>query len=350
MDYSTLFGRLAELLDVGVLILDEEQSLQFTSLKARSLIGCSEESLEECWEDVWSAVEDTFSGNFPEEGLECEVTFNQEDRHHHLVLEAHALNEENCTGYLVLIQNHAELDSIETDLRLATQFRNTQRLYRALAHNLRHPVTTVLIRIDLLKNTLDGSGSQSADLQLRSLDTIKQEVQQLDQTLSMLLEEMSPADAEQSIFSLRKLISNIARLVEPQARQQGVALEVSLPDEEVNINGWRSRLKQALMNLSVNALEAMANGGKLRLALAVEDETARILVEDNGPGIPQEVRERMFESRFTTKKTGTGIGLYLVKETVKQHGGSINVDTEVDRGTTFHLALPLPREAAASTD
>lgn len=354
LSFGTLFGRLAESMNVGVLILNHRREVEFINLEARRLLGAAEEdTLADCWKPVRRAVEEAISGGYTERGMECEVTFERQRRTHHVFLEIHAIDEEECTGYLVLAKNHKELNNLKSDLHLAAQFRNTGRLYRALAHNLRHPVTAILIRVDLLKNMFsEGGPPPDPALQARSLDIIEQEVRELDQTLATLLDELSPTDAEKKTFCMRRLVTRLARLIEPQARQQGVTLVMHLPDtEEVLIRGRRARMKQAVMNLAVNALEAMPEGGMLRLKLTLNGETACVEVRDDGPGIPSDVRSHIFEEAFTTKKTGTGIGLYLVQETIKQHNGTLELETADGKGTAFRLHLPLvPTEIDSASD
>ncbi len=346
INYDSLFGRLAELMHVGVLILDEERTIEFANPRICRLIGCSEhETLEACWAPVQCAIEEALAEDPTETGLEREVTFDRTGRRHHLLLEIHALDEEACTGHLILVKDYAELNRTEDDLHLAARFRNAAGLYRALAHNLRHPVTAILIRIDLLKNMLDDHGTDvPPDLWERSLETVRQEVQELNQTLDMLLDEMSPALIEQQSFSLPKLVADLGHLIEPQARQQGVTLQVHVPEDDVALTGRRDRIKQAILNLAVNALEALPTGGTLRLALRMDGVEACIDVIDDGPGIPDDVRIHIFEKHFTTKKDGTGIGLHLVREAVQLHDGMVEMETSPTDGTTFRIRLPAVRE------
>jgi signal transduction histidine kinase len=135
-------------------------------------------------------------------------------------------------------------------------------------------------------------------------------------------------------------VQEIERLLEPQARLQQVAFETHLPGVAVRIAGQRDRLKQAILNVAINALDAMAEGGALEMRLEAHAEEAEVLIGDSGPGIPEEVRSRIFDAHFTTKTTGTGIGLYLARSIVEAHGGEITVETAPGQGSTFRLRLP----------
>src|SRR6185295_17410431 len=105
--------------------------------------------------------------------------------------------------------------------------------------------------------------------------------------------------------------------------------------------GRRDRLKQALLNVAVNALEAMPDGGALAIVLRREGERAHITVRDDGPGMPPEIVDRIYDMHFTTKSGGTGIGLYVARAVVEAHRGEIRVATGPDEGTSIHIVLPV---------
>ena len=136
------------------------------------------------------------------------------------------------------------------------------------------------------------------------------------------------------------MVQEIERLLLPQARLQHVALEAYLPGTAVRIAGQRDRLKQAILNVAINALEAMSEGGELALRLEANPDQAEVLITDSGPGIPEEVRPRIFDMHFTTKTSGTGIGLYVARSIVEAHGGDISVANAPGRGSEFRLRLP----------
>jgi signal transduction histidine kinase len=136
-------------------------------------------------------------------------------------------------------------------------------------------------------------------------------------------------------------MDDLNTLLAPQAKQQRVTLEVQLPEREIQVIGQRDRLKQALLNIATNALEAMPEGGKLAMALDTVNGHARIAIRDNGPGIAPESLAKIYGMYFTTKTGGTGIGLYVARSVVESHGGNIEVDTQPGMGTCFTVSLPL---------
>jgi two-component system, sporulation sensor kinase D len=142
-------------------------------------------------------------------------------------------------------------------------------------------------------------------------------------------------------FDLRRAVEEIGGLLAAQARRQHVQLTTRLPERPVALIGYRDRLKQALLNVSVNALEALPNGGSLDVEMAAENGNARIAVADSGPGIPPEILKRIYERDFTTKRNGSGIGLYVARALVQLHGGHIRVESTPDVGTRVEIVLPL---------
>jgi signal transduction histidine kinase len=120
-----------------------------------------------------------------------------------------------------------------------------------------------------------------------------------------------------------------------------VAVSTLVPAEPLHLQADEGQLRQVFLNLFRNAREAMATGGALRIVVSHQGQEAVVRVEDTGPGIPDEVRARLFEPFFSTKVRGSGIGLSLSRQIVEAHGGSIGVDESVQQGTTFVMKFPL---------
>jgi signal transduction histidine kinase len=169
---------------------------------------------------------------------------------------------------------------------------------------------------------------------------LREELERLDRSLVGLLAETTPAGSGREEFDVRATIQEIERLLLPQARLQHVALEAQLPGMAVRIAGQRDRLKQAILNIAINALDAMSEGGALEMILEALPEGAQVRISDTGPGIPEEAQGRIFDMHYTTKTTGTGIGLYLARAIVEAHGGEISVENRPGRGSEFRLRLP----------
>jgi signal transduction histidine kinase len=241
------------------------------------------------------------------------------------------------------------------------------RLTAGLAHEVRNPLNAMTIHLELLRQKLaagvevgrrpsstllqdepraDGAvaaANRPVDLAgaLRHAAVIGDEIGRLDQVVQGFLKFTRPGELTLQPVALGALIAEVAELVEAEARETGVRIvRESAPDVPV-IQADSSLLRQALLNLAINACQAMPVGGTLRLACGVASpDRVRVTVTDTGVGIPPDDLNRIFDLYFTTKTAGSGIGLSLVFRIVQLHDGEVEVESAPGRGTTFTLLLP----------
>jgi signal transduction histidine kinase len=199
----------------------------------------------------------------------------------------------------------------------------------------------MVITLELLKESLRTSDADPALVtrQRRHVDMLRDELQRLNRTLQSLLTQTPLVRDNTQRFDARELVDDVLALLAPQAREQKVAISYEPPAEPVPLVGKRDRLKQALLNIVVNALEAMPGGGALTVALACDRARVHISVRDTGPGIPAEILGLIYQPHFTTKEGGTGIGLYVARSVVEAHGGTIEVESAAGAGTEVRLAM-----------
>ena len=137
------------------------------------------------------------------------------------------------------------------------------------------------------------------------------------------------------------LFAEMLPIIQPEAREHNVRVVVETPDDQLAINGDGAMLRQAIVNLALNACQAMPNGGELRLiCVPASGKRVELRVEDTGVGIPPQNLDRIFDLYFTTKDHGTGIGLSMVYRIIQMHDGEVEVQSTPGRGTTFKLLLP----------
>src|SRR5262249_53801091 len=207
---------------------------------------------------------------------------------------------------------------------------------------LRAPLSAMMIHLDLLRESLAGGDGQ--DGQEHRVEVLRNELQRLNRSLSETLTQTLPPTGQRDSFDLGEALGEIGTLLAPQARRQAVELQTRLPDAHVVLVGYRDRLKQSFLNIAVNALEAMPAGGRLTLEMEVDNTHASVRFVDTGRGIPADVLARIYDRDFTTKGTGSGIGLYVARTLVQMHGGDIQVESEEGRGTQVLVRMPiLPR-------
>ena len=341
------FGALTRVMDMGVVLLAPNRELDFANAPACSLLGYeTPDELKRHWPEFRHLFEPGFERAADERSFPLDVELTNGGRTRKLRFELCRLDEPTCDGLLALIKDRDMLDALDDELALAIQMRGLTHFYMEVVHDLKAPLNAMVINLELLKDTLTpGEDSARYERQRRYVDVLGEEVQRLNHSLTSLLTQ-TPRLAEASQrFDLRELVQELAALLSPSAKAQHVTLETTIPDERLPVVGRRDRLKQALLNVAINGLEAMPEGGLMGIALRRDGETARIAVRDSGPGIPPEISRRIYAAHFTTKSGGTGIGLYVARSVITAHQGTIRLESTVGAGATVDITLPLASAA-----
>jgi hypothetical protein len=182
------------------------------------------------------------------------------------------------------------------------------------------------------------------------MDVISSEILRLDRVVKTFLDFTKPVELHPADTDLQSLIQEIAELARPQAVGAGIEVIVGQSDEPITVTVDSDLLKQAILNIVVNAIEAMSQSekqrGVLRIESSVRGDTAEIHIADTGPGIPADVREKIYNLYFTTKTRGSGIGLAMTFQIVQLHDGTIDFASEPGKGTKFSIRLPVAVLAA----
>jgi signal transduction histidine kinase len=342
---------MAQMMDVGVLLLSREREVDFASQRAHELLEVPKEAGPTAWRRVLAPLEGILQAATTERtsGRQADLEVGPPGKPRRIRCQIYLLDEEGTAGYLVQARDRDLLQAIETDLRLAAQLRALMRVYRGVAHDLRAPLNAMVLNLELLKRSLDPEAPPRPEIpekQQRWIVVIEQEIQRLRRALDVLLAQTAPSAEKAERFDLRDVIDEIQALLYPQARQQQVELVLDVPEGSVPVMAHRDQVKQALLNIAINALEVMPDGGKLGLALETDTTIARLRVSDTGPGIPSDLADRIFDMHFTTKQSGTGIGLYVARSMFEGQGGTVQTLSTGPAGTTFQLTLPLPEQGS----
>lgn len=260
-----------------------------------------------------------------------------------LRVELHALDLGDTQGCLLIIKDCDLLDAMDENLRAATRARSLSRLYAAAAHDLKAPLNAMSLQLELLRRGLDTTEADVSRRLRHHVHVLTQEMQHLNRLLSSLLEQGAPTAEGRAVVNLTSLINELLTLLTPQARSQRVTLDVEPAEHAICVFGNPAQLKQALLNVTLNALECVPDGGHVDIHLSTDSATASVVISDDGPGIPVALLNSIFDMHFTTKKTGAGIGLYVARAVAESHGGEIRVDSQLGAGSTFTISLPLHR-------
>jgi len=208
-----------------------------------------------------------------------------------------------------------------------------------LQHEIKNPLSALSLHVQLLKEALRGEpDAKTVD---ESLNVLSTEVRRIAGVLEGFRDFASVAKLNLARVDLKELINKLVKFADPQARNLNILLETDLPDVEVrNLLLDSVRIEQVLLNLLLNAFAAMPDGGTVTLRLQEMAYSVAIAVADSGCGIPDDFRDKVFDPYFTTRPTGTGMGLALCEKIVRQHDGTIEFTSSAN-GTTFVVTLPL---------
>jgi signal transduction histidine kinase len=215
-----------------------------------------------------------------------------------------------------------------------------------LAHEIKNPLSTVQLNLQLLSEDLSRHDPPHARM-TRRLDTVQRETSRLRDILDDFLRYAGKLELDRREVELNSLLEELVDFFYPQAQLNRVQLRLKHHVEPVRAHVDARLIKQTMLNLMLNALQAIDHGGEIILALSVQGEQARIDVTDTGSGITLEDVQRIFQAYYSRKKGGTGLGLAMARRIIEEHGGRISVQSEVGKGSVFSVFLPLhPPEQA----
>ncbi len=227
--------------------------------------------------------------------------------------------------------------------RLEEQLRRTERiaelgtLASGMAHEIGTPMNVILGRAEYLLERVTEEPIK------KSLQVIVTQVERITRVMNQLLAFARRRPVERRPLDLRETIEGSLEMFQERLARHGIRIEKSFQDDCPKVHADADQMSQVLINLVMNAIQAMPEGGMLRVALARADGMVRLTVADTGHGIAQQDLPKIFDPFFTTKETGkgTGLGLTVVKGIIDEHGGSIQVESDSGKGTTFTISLPV---------
>ena len=245
-------------------------------------------------------------------------------------------------GALLIMRDSESVRRLEDEIEMSRRMSAGSRLTRGVAHEVKNPINAIVLHLHLLQNKL-----QQADPSTRRhMDIIGNEIHRLDRVVQILVDFTRPRDLKLEEVDLRRLLDDVALLASPDAEQHGVAIARNLPAQPLPIKVDADFMKQAILNIVINGVQAMPGGGTLTINARREEGVVVTEIRDTGNGIPKDVQEKIFELYFTTKKGGSGIGLAQTYQILQWHYGSVDFESVDGKGTTFRLRIPLAEPAA----
>jgi signal transduction histidine kinase len=240
-------------------------------------------------------------------------------------------------GALLTMRDAESVRRIEDEIEMSRRLSASGRLTRGVAHEVKNPINAIVLHLQLLQGKLHQVDPDTR----RHMEIIGNEIHRLDRVVQILVDFTRPRDLHLEETDLCRLLEDVASLAAPDAGLHGITITRELPAEPLNVKVDTDFMKQAILNVVLNGVQAMPDGGTLAISARREEDVVVTEIHDQGSGIPSEIQDKIFELYFTTKKGGTGIGLAQTYQILQWHYGSVDFQSLEGQGTTFRLRLPL---------
>ncbi len=249
-------------------------------------------------------------------------------------------------GTLLTLRDMESVAQLGQELEVSRRLAAIGKLTAGVGHEVKNPINAMVVHLELLRGKLTAGGGEAFAGAQRHVDILSGEMQRLDRVVQTLADFSRPMELHLREHDLRNVVAAVMELTSVEMEEHGVNASVVAPREAMMVRVDAELVQQAVLNLLLNGMQAMPNGGALRVTMRREHQFAVVEVADEGEGIPPEVLPRIFELYFTTKPKGSGIGLAMTYRILQLHGGAMEVRSNADagsaeRGTVFTLRLPV---------
>jgi signal transduction histidine kinase len=351
---SRLLGT-EQLLEEGVIILDPLMRIRFANPAAAILLGGgADRLLVRDWDAILAdnaalreQIERILRTGTPIQEGELELSLS--DRWVELRVQGYPISFEagGVSAAILLLRDAAQAHTLERDLVYASRFRAITDLYTGITHDIKVPLHAVIMNLEMLRKVVETEGRGGEEKKAaRYIDSIAHEIKRLDAVIRAFLDYASPLKNKVELVDLRQTVIECSMLLESEATRKGITLRRELPDEPLWVFGDDGKLKQALLNLAVNAFDAMPSGGTLTLRGAHQDGECLVEIADTGQGIKDDEQAKIFRFHYSTKDSGSGVGLSIVKMITEYHGGRVEFESTEGKGSVFTLRFPKGRQDA----
>ena len=230
----------------------------------------------------------------------------------------------------------------ETRLRRSESLASMTTMAAGIAHEIKNPLAAMKIHLHLMRKTLKTKGSLDSDGAERYLSVLDEEIDHLNKIAVDFLFAVRPMNIELRLGSIESVVNDLITFLSPEADEKNIEVVSDVEKFLPRIEMDSRYLRQSLLNIVENAFAAMPGGGRLTISVKLDGNFEIITIKDTGTGIDEEHLSKIFEPYFTTKASGTGLGLTVVYKVIKEHRGDIFVASEPGKGTVFTIKLPVP--------
>ncbi|HKV80677.1 MAG TPA: ATP-binding protein [Candidatus Sulfotelmatobacter sp.] len=240
-------------------------------------------------------------------------------------------------GALLIMRDTEPARRIGDEIEMSRRLSASSRVTRGVAHEVKNPINAIVLHLQLLQNKL----AQEEPDTRRHVDIIDSEIRRLDRVVQTLVDFTRPRDLHLEEIDLRSMLEDVAQLAAPDAEQHGVAIDLHISEQKLPVKVDIDLMKQAILNVVINGVQAMPQGGRLTISASRKNGVALAEVQDQGKGIPKDLHDKVFELYFTTKKEGSGIGLAQTYQILQWHYGTVDFESSESTGTVFRFHIPI---------
>jgi len=321
-------------------VLVSASAERFVGMPRSKMLGCDMEEIFDDSTKLGRIVLDAFALHEPVPQREIEL-----DNGRRMQISLDFIEERGQRiGALLTMRDAESVRRIENEIELSRRLAAIGRLTSGVAHEVKNPINAIVVHLEVLREKLHQVDPDT----LRHLSVIGTEIRRLDRVVQTLVDFTRPVELRLADIDLRRIVEEIVQLAAPDAQRQGVEIVTEIAGDRLPARVDADLIKQALINIVLNGVQAMPDGGQLTLTAARTGDLAAIEIHDQGAGIPTEIRDKIFNLYFTTKKQGSGIGLAMSYRVLQLHNGSLEFESDAEHGTTFRIVLPLARVESGS--
>jgi len=300
---------------------------------------------------LWEQLDDDNLADFIQEALSSEknilnheLSISRPGGTRLLSISISALvSEGKIAGNLIHIEDITEKRRREAQLRRAESLAALTTLAAGVAHEIKNPLASIRIQLGIIRRILEKNCAKKTEPIFHNISLVEQEIDRLNSIVVDFLFAVRPMDITLIRNRVEDVIKEVVEIMGNEASAHHINIVSEFEDNLPEVMIDPKHLKQALLNIVKNAIAAMPNGGTLTISAVTRHDELQISISDTGIGIPEELLAKIFEPYFTTKESGTGLGLTITFKIIKEHNGEITVESKPSKGSTFTIHLPIPQ-------
>ncbi len=344
-----------ESISSGILVADSSLTVttfnrgagRVTGLPAERVLGRKIDSIQEWQKGFAQTVLDTLSMGRQVQNREVEI-LHSSGRKIPVGISTSLLEngKGKVLGAIAIFRDISQIKELQEKVRRSDRLALVGQMATCVAHEIRSPLTSVSGFAQLLSSSKGKEKSRENVVEYAKI--IVREAERIDRVITDILGFAKETRIEKKPADINAIVIDVAASLVEKARTSGVVIETNLWDHLPVVDTDSEHMRRVIHNLGINAIQAMKNGGTLRLATKLEGDYLLLDVSDTGVGIPPDLQSQIWEPFFSTKKDGTGLGLAIARRGIEAHGGKISLRSEAGRGTKFTVTLPIEKMEACA--